>query len=261
MRLPLPREGPIFSPIRDKNAFGRCPRISGAQNGMGGVGQYFDIILFAMIAVFLVLRLRSVLGRRTGFERRPDPSRNPFARRPGAASDQIKVTTAPERGKPALTPLPAPPPADRHADGLAAIRRADPGFDPGRFLDGARSAFALIIDAFARGDEAALRPLLGEDVRRAFTLAIERRRAAKETLETRILRIEDAGIVRAGLDDHSAHVAVKFVSQQINATRASDGSLVDGDPEHPGEKIDTWTFARDTRSTDPNWLLVATGDT
>lgn len=227
---------------------------------MGDVGQYFDIILFAMIAVFLVLRLRSVLGRRTGFERRPDPSRNPFIRRPGAAPDQIKVTTAPERGKPALASLLAPPPTDRLAAGLAAIRQADPDFDPSRFLDGARSAFALIIDAFARGDEAALRPLLGEDVRRAFALAIERRQAAKETLETRLLRIEDAEIVRASLHDQGARVAVKFVTRQINATRASDGSLVDGDPERPSEKIDTWTFARDPRSTDPNWLLVATGD-
>ncbi|MGH7097197.1 MAG: Tim44/TimA family putative adaptor protein [Stellaceae bacterium] len=227
---------------------------------MGGVGQYFDIILFAMIAVFLVLRLRSVLGRRTGVERRPDPSRNPFTRRPGAAPDQIKVTTAPERSKPALAPLLAPPPTDRLAAGLAAIRQADPGFDPDRFLDGARGALALIIDAFAKGDEAALRPLLGEDVRRAFTLAIEQRQTAKETLETRVLRIEDAEIVRAALHDQGARVVVKFVSQQINATRASDGSLIDGDPERPGEKIDTWTFARDTRTTDPNWLLVATGD-
>ncbi|MGH7111492.1 MAG: Tim44/TimA family putative adaptor protein [Stellaceae bacterium] len=227
---------------------------------MGGVGQYFDIILFAMIAVFLVLRLRSVLGRRTGVERRPDPSRNPLTRRPGAAPDQIKVTTAPERSKPALAPLLAPPPTDRLAAGLAAIRQADPGFDPDRFLDGARGALALIIDAFAKGDEAALRPLLGEDVRRAFTLAIEQRQTAKETLETRVLRIEDAEIVRAALHDQGARVVVKFVSQQINATRASDGSLIDGDPERPSEKIDTWTFARDTRTTDPNWLLVATGD-
>lgn len=255
--LPLPEGGPIYCLIRNGRAPGRGPGRGGVQDGMGGLGQYFGIILLAMIAGFLVLRLRSVLGRRTGLERRRDL----FTRRPGPAPDQIKVTTAPERGKPALVPLLATPPADPLAAGLAVLRRADPGFDPGQFLDGARGAFTLIVDAFAKDDSAALRPLLGEDVHRAFTTAIEQRRAAGETLETRVLRIADADIVRAGLDGYTAQVAVKFVSEQINVTRASDGSIVDGDPEHPGEKTDTWTFARDTRSSDPNWVLVATGDT
>jgi predicted lipid-binding transport protein (Tim44 family) len=217
---------------------------------MGGFGQYFDIILFAMIAGFLVLRLRSVLGRRTGFERRQDP----FAQR---AAD--KVMTLSERGKPALVPSPSAPPEDTVAAGLAALRRADPGFDPDRFLDGARAAFAMIIDAFAKGDTVALRPLLSEDVYRAFATAIGQRQAAGQTLETRLLRIDEADIVRAGLDGPIAHVTVKFVSQQINVTRASAGEVVDGDPEHPSEKVDTWTFARDTRLADPNWVLVATG--
>jgi predicted lipid-binding transport protein (Tim44 family) len=217
---------------------------------MGGFGQYVDIILFAMIAGFLVLRLRSMLGRRTGLERRRDP----FAPR-----TPDKVMAAPERGKPALVPSSVPPPADTLAAGLAALRRADPGFDPGRFLEGARAAFTMIVEAFARDDVAALRPLLGQDVHRAFATAIEERRTAGETLETRILRLDDADIVRAGVDGPTAHVTVKFVSRQINVTRAQDGSVVDGDPEHPSEKIDTWTFARDTRSADPNWLLVATG--
>ena len=219
---------------------------------MDGLGQYVDIILFAMIAGFLVLRLRSVLGRRTGLERR----RAPFARR---APD--KVMTAPERGgKPALVPPLVLPPADTLAAGVATLRRADPGFDPGRFLEGARTAFTMIVEAYAKGDAAALRPLLGADVHRAFATAIEQRQAAGETLETRILGLDDADIVRAGRDGHTVHVTVKFVSRQIYVTRAKGGSIVDGDSEHPSEKIDTWTFARDTRSADPNWLLVATGD-
>ncbi|HJU15561.1 MAG TPA: Tim44/TimA family putative adaptor protein [Stellaceae bacterium] len=222
---------------------------------MDGLGQYFDIILFAMIAGFLVLRLRSILGRRTGFER--DRHRDFFARRPGAAPG--KVTAVREHGKPGLLPVQVLPPADTVATGIEAVRRADPGFDPGRFVAGARSAFTLIVEAFARGDTAALRPLLGEEVYRAFATAIENRRAAGETLETRILRIEDVDITRAGLDGHTARVTVKFVSEQINVTRASEGSVVDGDPEHSSEKIDIWTFARDTRSADPNWALVATG--
>jgi predicted lipid-binding transport protein (Tim44 family) len=221
---------------------------------MNGLGQYVDIILFAMIAGFIILRLRSVLGRRTGLERRHDPSRNPFAPR---APD--RVMRAPEGGKPALAPIQILPPTDTVAAGLTALRRGDPGFDSAHFLDGARAAFVMIVEAFAKGDTAALRPLLGEDVYRAFVKAIEQRRAAGETLESRVLRIDDADIVRAGLDGHIMHVTAKFVSQQINATRASDGSVLDGDPEHPSEKIDTWTFARDTRSADPNWVLAATG--
>jgi predicted lipid-binding transport protein (Tim44 family) len=117
----------------------------------------------------------------------------------------------------------------------------------------------MIVEAFAKGDAAALRPLLGEDVHRAFATAIAQRQAAGETLETRILRLDEADIVRAGVDGRTVRVTVKFVSRQINVTRAKDGSIVDGDPEHPSEKTDTWTFARDTRSADPNWLLVATG--
>jgi predicted lipid-binding transport protein (Tim44 family) len=241
--------------IRNKGESGQSPGAGGVRNGMEGLGQYFDIILFAMIAGFIILRLRSVLGRRTGLERRPDPSRNPFARRA-----PNRVMRAPEHGKPALAPVQILPPADTVTAGLATLRRSDPGFDSAHFLEGARAAFTMIVEVFAKGDTAALRPLLGEDVYRAFAKAIEQRRAAGETLETRVLRIDDADIVRAGLDGHTMHVTAKFVSQQINATRASDGSVVDGDPEHPSEKIDTWTFARDARSTNPNWVLVATGD-
>jgi predicted lipid-binding transport protein (Tim44 family) len=228
----------------------RRPAAGRVWNGMSGLSQYVDIILFAMIAGFLVFRLFSVLGRRTGLERRRDP----FARR---VSD--KVMASPKRDKPALVPTLVVPPADTVAAGLAALRRADPGFDASHFIEGARAAFALIVDAFARGDAAALRPLLSPDVHRAFATAIEQRQAAGETLETRILRIDDVDIVRAGVDGHMAHVTVKFISQQINVTRAREGSVVDGDPEHPSEKIDTWTFARDMQSSDPNWVLVATG--
>jgi predicted lipid-binding transport protein (Tim44 family) len=217
---------------------------------MGGLGQYADIILFAIIAGFLVFRLRSVLGRRTGFERRRDP----FARR---VPD--KVIAPPRGSKPAFAPTLVAPPPDTVAGGLAALRQADPDFDASRFRDGARAAFRLIVEAFAKGDKAALQPLLSPDVHRAFATAIDQRQAAGETLETRILRIDDAEIVRAGIDGRSARVTVKFVSQQVNVTRTREGSVVDGDPEHPNEKIDTWTFARDMQSSDPNWLLVATG--
>lgn len=219
--------------------------------------QYFDIILFAMIAGFLVLRLRSVLGRRTGNERRRDL----FARRPAPVSDKLAAdkTATPDSADNALPLAPASAKtADTVADGINRIRRADPGFDPSQFLDGARIAFEMIVTAFAKADKAALRPLLSDEVYRPFAQTIDERVAAKETVETGDLKLDDAEIFEADLAGRTARVTVKLISHQITVTRAMDGSIVDGDPDHPVEKTDYWTFARDTRSADPNWLLVAT---
>jgi predicted lipid-binding transport protein (Tim44 family) len=219
--------------------------------------QYFDIILFAMIAAFLVLRLRSVLGRRTGNERRRDL----FTRRAAPVTDKPgpeKVATPSDPDKSVALASPAGKPADSLADGLNRIRRVDSSFDPPRFLEGVRAAFEMIVAAFAKGDKGTLRPLLSDEVFRPFAQTIDERVAAKETLETRDLRLDIAEIVEADLDGRTARATVKLVSHQINVTRAMDGSIVDGDPEHPVEKTDYWTFARDTRSADPNWVLVAT---
>jgi predicted lipid-binding transport protein (Tim44 family) len=219
---------------------------------MGEFQQYFDIILFAMIAAFLVLRLRSVLGRRTGNERRRDL----FMRRARPAAD--KVAPLGELDDKTAAGV-ASAPGDLVAEGLGRIRRADPSFDPSHFVGGARAAFEMVVAAFAKGDKAALRPLLSDEVFHQFTTAIDERFAAKETLETRILRFDSAEIVEAGLQGNTAQVTVKLGSQQNNVLRAMDGSIVDGDPEHPIEKTDYWTFARDTRSSDPNWVLIGTG--
>jgi predicted lipid-binding transport protein (Tim44 family) len=219
---------------------------------MGESFQFFDIILFAMVAAFLVLRLRSVLGRRTGNEQRRDPFARPPA--PGAASDN--VVSLPDRGKSAAPdPEPGPVPL---AVGLKQIHSADPAFDENGFVHGARGAFEMIVAAFAAGDTGALRPLLSDDVYDSFNEAIRVRAAQHETHETRIVAIDGVDLVEAGLDGRTAVVTVKFISQQINVTRAADNSIVDGDPEHAVEKTDFWTFARNTRSSDPNWQLVAT---
>ena len=218
---------------------------------MGDLSHYFDIILFAMVAAFLVLRLRSVLGRRTGNERRRDF----VVRGPAAAPD--KVVTLTQRPSAAALTAEAPP-ANTVAGGLAQITAADAGFTAPSFLEGARTAFAMILGAFAQGDKKELRPLLSDDTYRSFTTAIDEREAAGETLETRIETFKDVDIVEAGLDGRTARVSVKLVSDQINVLRAHDGSVVDGDPQNLIEKTDFWTFARDTRSNDPNWVLVAT---
>jgi predicted lipid-binding transport protein (Tim44 family) len=218
--------------------------------------QYFDIILFAMIAAFLVLRLRSVLGRRTGNERRRDL----FPRRPPLSDKHSIDQVATANGADKTAPLAAivAKPADTVAEGINRIRRADPGFDPAQFLAGARMAFEMIVTAFTKGDKAALRPLLSDEVFRPFAQSIDERMAAKETVETRDLKLDDCEIVEADMNGRTARVTVKLVSHQITVTRAMDGSIVDGDPDQPVEKTDYWTFARDTRSADPNWMLVAT---
>lgn len=211
-------------------------------------GGFIDIVLFAMVAVFLVLRLRSVLGRRTGTERR----RELFERPVGAEN----VVTLPERGKPVEGNGGAAP--GSVAAGLAAIRSADPSFEPEHFLSGARSAFEMIVGAFANGDTATLRPLLSDEVYERFAEAIRTHHDAKETLETHLLSVKAADIAEAELDGRNALVTVRFASDQVNVTRAADGQIVDGDPEKVVEKTDFWTFARNTRASDPNWQLVAT---
>jgi predicted lipid-binding transport protein (Tim44 family) len=231
------------------------PRLSDEPRDAKVMGdfQYFDIILFAMIAGFLVLRLRSVLGRRTGNERR----REGYIRAPAPVSE--KAGMGAESGKEATVVPLAAKPVDAVALGLDRIRRADPSFDPERFMAGARAAFEIIVGAFANGDKAALRPLLSDEVYRPFVATIDERAAAGETLETRILRLDGLDIAAAELVGQNARITVRFVSEQVNLTRATDGSIVDGDPEHSVEKTDFWTFARDSRSTDPNWVLAATG--
>jgi predicted lipid-binding transport protein (Tim44 family) len=218
---------------------------------MGDFPHYFDIVLFAMVAAFLVLRLRSVLGRRTGNERPPHEA---MLRRAEAPTDKV----LPLGSRAPSAPLITATPAEAVSAGLERIRGADPGFDPGQFLTGARAAFEMIIASFAGGDKARLRPLLSDDVYKPFAGAIDERAEAGETLETRILQVKGVDIVEAGLSGRIARVTVKFVSDQINVLRAHDGSIVDGDPDHAIEKTDFWSFARDTRSSDPNWSLVTT---
>jgi predicted lipid-binding transport protein (Tim44 family) len=218
---------------------------------MGDFPHYFDIILFAMVAAFLVLRLRSVLGRRTGNERRPDP----VLRRAEPGENVVPLGTRPIVESP---PVSSGPPPDAVAAGLERVRSVDPSFDPGSFLEGARLAFEMVVAAFAAGDKARLRPLLADEVYKPFSTAIDERAAAGETLETRIVRIKSIDLVEATLVGRIARVTVKFVSDQIHLLRAHDGSIVDGDPDHPIEKTDFWSFARDTRSPDPNWVLEAT---
>lgn len=224
---------------------------------MDGGFAFFDIVFFAMVAAFLILRLRSVLGRRTGNEK-PDrwTTRAPQPGRPEAADN---VARLPDRSRRTDAEAELGAAAGSTLDaGLTQIRVADPNFDPSNFLDGARGAFEMIVAAYAQGDTATLRPLLSDEVYDNFAQAIRGRAQAKQTLETTLVGIKSAEIAEARMEGRTAIVVVKFVSEQINVTRDAAGNVVEGDPQAIATVTDVWTFSRNTRARDPNWLLVAT---
>lgn len=227
---------------------------------MGDGFVFIEIVIFAMIAAFLVYRLRSVLGRRDADEpRRPNPyAPAPPPERPAARGDN--VIPLPGRDRPAADVPPAPVPGEPEslAATLARIAAADRMFEEKNFLQGARAAFRMIVEAFAAGDTATLRPLLADPVYDSFTAAIRERKQAGHTLETTILRIIDADVSAARLEGSVVSVTVTFISEQTGVTRDAEGNVVDGDPKTVDTVTDIWTFTRDIRSNDPNWLLTET---
>ena len=222
-----------------------------------GEGFFFlDVIVFAMIAGFLVYRLRSVLGRRTGEERqRP----NPFAVDQSGQPLPDNVIQLPDRGRPAAdSSAPAEDQPFSLAAGLAQIKAADPSFEEKPFLQGAGAAFSMIVGAYAKGDTAALRPLLSDEVYDSFAAEIRRRLAAGEKHETTIERLKELDVIEARVDGRTALVTVKIVSDQIIVTYGAEGAVLDGDPDRLLEIVDIWTFARNPRARDPNWSLDET---
>lgn len=224
---------------------------------------YIDILFFAMVAAFIALRLRSVLGRRTGQERRrtgsfPGPSRPNGAAEGKGASDNVVAlpdrSAAVSEADAAIADL-----AEGEVKtGLTQIRLADPRFDLNQFLAGARAAFEMIVQAYAAGDKDALRPLLADDVFAGFAGAIDQRSVDGHTLDTQLMAIEKAEVVDAAMQGNMARVSIRFASEQINVVRDADGKEIEGDPTSVEEVVDIWTFERDTRSRDPNWILVET---
>jgi predicted lipid-binding transport protein (Tim44 family) len=226
-------------------------------------------IIFLALAVFIFLRLRNVLGQRTGSERPPfdRTARNvmPRAPEPGVVPMPGKIIDQP----PPLPSAEVAPSIDRWkglaepgtplAQGLDAIAAQDSSFDAKHFLSGARSAYEMIVLAFANGDRRALRDLLSSDVYESFEAAIKDREKHEQKTETRFVSIDKAELVAAELRDRLAQLTVRFVSQMISATRDKSGTIVDGNADKVADITDIWTFARDTTSRDPNWKLVGTG--
>jgi predicted lipid-binding transport protein (Tim44 family) len=229
----------------------------------------FDIytIIFLALAVFIFLRLRSVLGQRTGRER---PPYDPFSARDtvrNPASD--KVVALPTRNAEAA-PKPAEPSesADRWKDvvlpgsavaaGLDSIAALDKSFDPKHFITGARAAYEMIVTAYAEGDRRSLKNLLSKEVYDGFEAVIREREQRGETAETRFVSIDAAEITGADVRGKTAQITVRFVSQLISAVHDRSGQVIDGSPEKVANVTDVWTFAREVGSRDPNWKLVAT---
>jgi len=234
---------------------------------MGNGFQFFDIILFAMIAVFLILRLRGVLGRRDGHEgglpdifdrlmnqgKKPgadntDPENNENGENVVKLTDNFSDTdfsaTATDQ-----TPL---------AAGISAITSVDRQFDINEFVSGARMAFEMILRAYASGDSATLRPLLGDEAFANFDRSIRERETAGQTMEETLVSIRSAEAVEADLEGAEAQITVKLVSEQVHALFDKDGTAIEGDPNLVITVTDFWTFVRNTKAKDPNWTLVAT---
>ena len=226
-------------------------------------------LLILAVAVVILLRLRSVLGTRTGHERPYDPYATEASEKARRADGKV-------------IPLPGSKPAEEIyasdratepvwqgvaeegstlAKGLEKIARADKSFEVKDFLEGAKMAYEMIVTAFAQGDRKTLKPLLSKDVYEGFAEAIAEREKAGETIETQIVGIDKADIVGATLQGRRASITVKFQSQMITVKRNSDGGVIDGDERTVQPITDVWTFDRDVTSRDPNWRLVATEET
>ena len=229
--------------------------------------EFFDFgtIFFLVAAIVIFFQLRNVLGRRTGNERPPfDPY---TAARTGTKADGSpaeNVVSLPRRkgapeGENAYAAIDAfAKPGTDLNKGLRAIYDADASFDPTTFVDGAKMAYEMIVMAYADGDRRTLKNLLSREVHDGFVAAIADRESRSEKIQSSFVGIDKAEIVNAEMKGSEAHVTMRIVSELISATRNATGEVIDGDPETVAEVKDVWTFARDTRSRDPNWKLVAT---
>jgi len=202
---------------------------------------FIDILIFAVIAVLLVLRLRSVLGQKTGYE---DP-------------DRSKETT--ERFE--QQPIPIRPDVKVEANdghGMDALRRADPSFSEAQFLDGAKAAFGMILSAYAEGDLAQLKRLLSYDLLQSFTQSIQQRVSDREALAIKIEDISHVSILNAQVFDNIASITVDFHSVQTRTITDEGGNVIEDEGTGKLELVDIWTFERDLTLADPNWKLAET---
>lgn len=213
--------------------------------------QLFLILALAMVAGIILIRLYSVLGRRTGNEREAGEKWR-FGRAANAAGAAVgdNVVALPQRS--------AASGGDPVARGLMDIKLADRRFDTDHFLEGARKAYEMIVTAYAAGDRATLRPLLSDEVFTAFDQVMAAHDARKEKVTFAFGGYTSVKIVHAEMKGQTAEITVEFAAQYRSSTTNADGVLVEGDATTMRDVVDHWTFARELKASDPNWILVAT---
>lgn len=220
---------------------------------------YIDIIVLAGLAAFIIWRLWGVLGRREGHENPTEfTGRAPASSRSGN-DNVVTMPGAREAATPADFSAIAPE-GSALAQGLTEVQLADRHFDPQGFLQGARQAYELIVTAFAVGDRRELRPLLSDEVYADFDGALRAREGEGQKVEMTFIGIDVAKLTAAQMRGRIAEVTVKFVSEVISLTKNADGIVIEGDPTTQRKVTEIWTFSRDTTSSDPNWLLIATDE-
>jgi predicted lipid-binding transport protein (Tim44 family) len=235
---------------------------------MSGGNDLILTLVFLGLAVFVIIKLRSVLGTRTGFERPPEVIQREMDERRNPPPVPENVVPFPNGMKPVTPEQPEMTQADRWkgiaeagtplANGLDAIMQADPSFDARGFVGGAKGAYEMIVQAYSKGDRKTLKTFLAKDVLDGFTGAITEREGKGETSETTFVSIDKADLAAAEMRDKFAHVTLNFRSKLITTVRDKNGVVVDGSPDKIADVNDIWTFARDVTSRDPNWKLVAT---
>jgi predicted lipid-binding transport protein (Tim44 family) len=220
---------------------------------MGG-STLLQLLVLAGIAIFLILKLRSVVGTREGFEKPPLPledakprGRSAFEVIEGGADHDI-IDHVPDNST--------------SANALAAMKKAEPSFQVGPFLQGARGAYEMILMSFEKGDLDSIRPFLSDDVEASFAEVIEAREAQGLTVEAHFVGLKEMALQEATFDTTSrfAEITVRFVGELTSVVRDKSGTVVEGDTKTVKRQRDTWTFARQMGADDPNWQLVATGD-
>lgn len=223
--------------------------------------MHLDILIFAVIAAVLIYRLNAALGTRNGDERpRPNPFAAPDAAEPPVAAN-VKVIPTPLVITAAETQqmIDSAANADgRIEEGLREIAAVDAGFDLGHFVAGAKYAFEMVVTAYAKGDRAALKPLLSPKLYADFDHGITERELQGHATATDIHRILSLRVTEAHLGGTMAYITVRYNVEQTSVTCDKNGAVVEGSPDHIITIEDIWTFTRDTRSSDPNWILIET---
>jgi predicted lipid-binding transport protein (Tim44 family) len=212
--------------------------------------SFLILVILAAVTVFLFIRLKGVLGTKTGLEKPPEPI---FGKKSGAQP-------APAEHE---APVPEPIAAnDPNAAVFAQMQAIEPNFAPARFAEGAKRAYEMLLMAFENGDKKTLETYLSPDVYQDFAGAIDARVDEGLTVDARFVGVREARIVGARFDQDEkiAEIDIRFVGELVTVVRDSEHRIVEGDPNEVRRETDVWTFGRQMGSSDPNWLLIATGE-